>query len=234
LSVNRLRMQVALTEGSKQRNIYIDVQNLIIAGWTGRDAAAIQRHIEELEAIGVARPKCTPMFYRVSADRLTTQKVVDVIGCDSTGEVEFVLLQRGRELFVGLGSDQTDRKVETVGVTLSKQMCPKPVAAEIWRWSDVGPHWDELSLRCTASTGGKEVIYQEGTVTAMLHPKELLARYAIESLETFAPGTAMFCGTLAAKNKIAWAESYALELVDPVLKRRLNHAYCVRPLLVVD
>ena len=31
-------------------------------------------------------------------------------------------------IFVGLGSDHTDRKVEAYSVTVSKQMCDKPMA----------------------------------------------------------------------------------------------------------
>ncbi len=36
----------------------------------------------------------------------------------------------GDELFVGVGSDHTDRKAETINVSLSKQMCAKPVSRE--------------------------------------------------------------------------------------------------------
>ena len=31
-------------------------------------------------------------------------------------------------IFVGCGSDHTDRKVEAYSVTVSKQMCDKPIA----------------------------------------------------------------------------------------------------------
>jgi hypothetical protein len=41
--------------------------NLVIAGWTGRDEVALKKHIRELEEIGVRPPKTTPIFYRVSA-----------------------------------------------------------------------------------------------------------------------------------------------------------------------
>ena len=34
----------------------LDVQQFIVAGWTGRDAAAVQHHIDELAAIGVKPP----------------------------------------------------------------------------------------------------------------------------------------------------------------------------------
>jgi hypothetical protein len=208
----------------------VKVSNLVIAGWTGRDQAEIEKHIQELEAIGVARPKSTPRFYRVSADRLTMQPSVDVIGQDSTGETEFVLLNCENTLYVGLGSDHTDRKAETFGVTLSKQLCPKPIAAELWRLEDVEPHWDELILRCRARVDGKDLLYQEGSVTALRHPTNLLEAYVRDTQQQFGPGTCIFCGTLAAKNKITWAESFHLELEDPVLKRKLIHDYDLRVL----
>ena len=122
------------------------VRNLVIAGWTGRDEAALRKHIDELAAMGVTPPKTTPVFYRVSALLLTTVPAVEVIGKDSTGEVEFVLFNLDGEIRVGLGSDRTDRKAEAVGVTLGKQMCPKPIARETWALADVEPHWDELLL----------------------------------------------------------------------------------------
>ena len=51
-------------------------RRLIIAGWTGRDAAALEAHIVELEVLGIARPKAVPMFYRVDAALLTCAPVV--------------------------------------------------------------------------------------------------------------------------------------------------------------
>src|SRR5689334_12849926 len=124
----------------------VPIHNLIIAGWTGRDRGAVDAHIKELAELGVAPPARTPIFYRVSASLLTTDAAVDVIGTDSSGEVECVLLNRGGEWWVGVGSDHTDRKAERVGVTLSKQLCPKPIASSFWSFNDVEAHWDELIL----------------------------------------------------------------------------------------
>ena len=42
------------------------IKSLVIAGWTGRNVAALEAHIKELEAIGVKRPKTVPIFYRVA------------------------------------------------------------------------------------------------------------------------------------------------------------------------
>src|SRR5690349_4183238 len=105
----------------------MNVSQLIIAGWTGRDEAALKKHIRELEEIGVKPPKTAPIFYRVAASLFTHANEIQVSGPDTSGEVEFVLLQ-DKELRVSVGSDHTDRKAETIGVSLSKQLCAKPVS----------------------------------------------------------------------------------------------------------
>ena len=40
------------------------IDQAVVAGWTGRDPVARDRHIAELEAIGIARPASTPIYYR--------------------------------------------------------------------------------------------------------------------------------------------------------------------------
>jgi hypothetical protein len=193
---------------------------LVIAGWTGRDEAALRKHIRELEEIGVKAPKTTPIFYRVSASLFTHETAIQVSGPDTSGEVEFVLMQE-KELRVAVGSDHTDRKAETIGVSLSKQLCAKPVSRESWRYDEVKPHWEKLVLRAWAD--GE--LYQEGPVTAMRSPEDLLQRYG--GLKN---GWAMFCGTLAAKGGIRPAGRFAMELEDPVLKRTLKHEYRIHAL----
>jgi Protein of unknown function (DUF2848) len=37
------------------------IRELVVAGWTGRDVVALEKHVRELEAIGVKRPKTTPI-----------------------------------------------------------------------------------------------------------------------------------------------------------------------------
>jgi len=195
---------------------------LVIAGWTGRDEAALRKHIRELEEIGVKPPKTTPIFYRVAASLFTFSDSIQVSGPDTSGEVEFVLMQ-GKELRVAVGSDHTDRKAETIGVSLSKQLCAKPVSRDSWRYDEVKPHWEKLVLRAWAD--GE--LYQEGPVTAMRSPEDLLQRYG--GLKS---GWAMFCGTLAAKGGIRPAGRFAMELEDPVLKRKLRHEYRIQVLPV--
>ncbi|MEW6256950.1 MAG: DUF2848 domain-containing protein [Pseudomonadota bacterium] len=200
----------------------------VIAGWTGRDKAALEKHIRELEELGVARPASTPIYYRVAAARLTTADRIECSGPHSSGEVEFMLLESGGRLYLGIGSDHTDRKVETYNITVSKQMCDKPVARDLWLLADVLPHWDKLILRAHAVIDGTRVLYQEGSVAAMLPPDAVTALYGAPLKDA-----AMFCGTLAAHGGIRPAERFEFEIEDPVLGRTIRHAYDVAVLPVV-
>ena len=130
---------------------------------------------------------------------------IEVMGTASSGEVEFVLLQYQGRLWIGTGSDHTDREVEAYGVTVSKQMCEKPLAPQFWAFDDVAAHWDRLMLRSHATIDGKRVLYQEGSVAAMRHPEDLIARYAKGGL---AEGTLMFCGTLAVHGGLRPARAF--------------------------
>jgi hypothetical protein len=203
----------------------LPIDQAVIAGWTGRDPVARDKHIAELEAIGVARPASTPIYYRVSARRLTTEDSIEVSGTESSGEVEFVLIGWQGRIFVGVGSDHTDRKVETYSVTVSKQMCDKPIAPVLWELEEVAGHWDQMILRSHAWIDGVRVLYQEGTLDSMLPVKELIHRgFGSTGLPD---GCAMFGGTFAAIGGIRAASRFEFELEDPVLKRSIRHGYDV-------
>ena len=209
----------------------VTINEAVIAGWTGRDPAAVEKHIKELEALGVKRPASTPIFYRVAAARITTATEMEASGTASSGEVEFVLLQANGQLWVGVGSDHTDRQVETYNVTVSKQMCDKPIAAELWPFDDAAAHWDKLVLRSFIPEGGKSVLYQEGAVSGMIAPLDLIKRYTGGA--ALPEGTAMFCGTFAAKGGIRPAPRFDYELEDPVLSRKITSGYAIKTLPVL-
>ena len=209
----------------------VEVNRLTIAGWAGRDRAAIEHHIAELAELGVKRPSTTPCFYRLGAELLTQAEQIDVVGAHSSGEAECVLVQSAQGLLVTVGSDHTDRLVEAYGVTVSKQICPKPIARDAWRFDDIAGHWDQLQLRAFAIVDGVRRVYQQGSVATLLAASDLLERAPV------AAGAAMFCGTLAVEGGIvgmAEGDALELELHDPVLNRTLRHAYRVHALPIVE
>jgi hypothetical protein len=152
-----------------------------------------------------------------------------VVGTGSGGEVEFVLLQHDGRMWVGTGSDHTDREVETYGVTVSKQMCDKPMAPTFWAFDEVAPHWDRLMLRAHIVENGERKLYQDGPVTAMMAPLDLIGRY-LKAAGSLAENSLMFCGTLAARGGVRPTGQFEFEIEDPVLGRKIAHAYSVRVL----
>lgn len=170
------------------------------------------------------RPPSTPCFYRATVDQLTTVEEIQVIGSDSSGEVEFILLSLEDGVWVGTGSDHTDRKVEALDVTVSKQMCAKPIARTLWRYDEVSPHWDELILRSYITEDDGQSLYQEGPVTTMRSPENLIELYGATG-NSFEPGSLMFCGTLAVAGGVRPAKNFAFELNDPIRNLSIKHSY---------
>jgi hypothetical protein len=229
--VGECTIAVDLVRGLGSRRVEIPVSVLVIAGWTGRDRALVEEHIAELQKLGVKRPGSIPMFYPISIARLTTRNRIEALGAESSGEVEFVLLQHEGKLWLSVGSDHTDRRVETYDVGVSKQMCDKPVASTWWSFDEVSDHWDRLVLRSYIGSGTERTLYQDGLVSAMLDPMTLLARYR-ESGGVLKEGTLMFGGTLPARGGIRPAPCFSLELDDPVSGRTIRHEYTVSCLAV--
>ena len=209
--------------------VAVAVHIAIVAGWTGRDRAAVEEHIAELEAVGVPRPSTTPIFYRVSASRLTTAPEIESTAA-SSGEVEPLLLRHDGALWVGVGSDHTDRELETHSVAASKQLCDKPVVRELWPYAEVAGHWDQLVLRSRIFTDGGEALYQEGTLEVLLPPDELLA----QARPPLDDGALMFCGTIPARGGIRPASEFVYELEDPVLGRTIAGRYAMRVLPLIS
>lgn len=218
----------------------VELAALVVAGWTGRDAAAVRHHVDELAALGVAPPSTFPLYYRAAASLPTFARTIDVVGDATSGEAEPVLLVTAGERWLGLGSDHTDRALEGHSVALSKQACAKPLHHALWRYADVADHLDALELRSwidegegsgEGRNGGDWVAYQEGTLAAIRPLEELIAGAG----DVLAAGdAAMLCGTLPAIGGVRPARAFRMALHDPVLGRTLEHEYRVRELPLVS
>lgn len=205
----------------------VPISQVIIAGWTGRNPSAVAHHIEELAALGIAPPSQVPLFYRVSNSLLRQDDCIEVLGDATSGEVEPLLLRIGGELWLGLASDHTDRKLEAVSVAASKQACPKPVSSELWKFDEVAKHLDDLILRCYIEENGGWVLYQEGTLAGISPLTDLNEQSGLQD------GGAMLCGTLPAIGPIRPAVSYRMEMEDKARGRTLRLDYKVRSLPIV-
>jgi hypothetical protein len=218
-----MTLTFTLHQNNASRTVEVAISTCIVAGWAGRDRAAIEHHIEELAAIGVPRPSAVPLYYRIAANQLLQDKAVQVVGNGSSGEAEVFIFSVDGATWISLASDHTDRELESHSVALSKQVCAKPVAHDAWLFDDVANHWDQLILRSWIVENGTKVLYQEGPLSTLQNPIDLVKDHFGQDLIPANAG--MTCGTVGAIGGIRPSPVFEMELHDPVLNRSIKHEY---------
>lgn len=170
---------------------------LIIAGYTGRDAAVVAKHIDELAAIGVSPPATVPAFYDLDPGLLTTDPVIEIDGAATSGEVEPVLIRHYGAYYLGVGSDHTDRDLERIDIATSKAACPKPLSPQVTALAldlnalDRVLSWDAITV--DSHVDGRK--YQHGSLVALRTPADLLVRLT-DALGEIGGDLVVFAGTL--------------------------------------
>jgi len=206
-----------------------ETNRLVCFGFSGRDRAVVDRHIKELSEEGVTPPPSVPTIYPVSSYLATTASIVQVQHPRTSGEVEYLCFVSGDGMYVGVGSDHTDRSLERVRIAWSKQACPIVVAPVVWDYRQVKEHWDHLTLRCWTRVNGGWRVYQDGTLSQLLTPEALLELYH----RHFGPpgGGLLVCsGTIPLCAGAVPGDAYRIELADPVIGRKISHEYAVEVL----
>ncbi len=209
------------------------VGRVVIGGWTGRDQAHVARYVDGLvRDKGFRKPSSLPCFYEVAPALLTQAAGIDVLGNNTSGEVEVILVAVGDTIHVGLGSDHTDRLMAPASIAHAKQLCPKPVARQVWRLDEVADHWDDLLLTAEIPAAEGHVVYQQGRLAELLPLPRLLEALAEKRRD--GAGCIFFCGTVPAIGGIRPASAFRMRLEDPISGRRITHEYAVNPVPVVD
>lgn len=192
------------------------VRQIINAGYTGRDQAAVQAHIDELKEIGVPAPDKIPTYFCKAARLLTTDDGFEAIDQENTGEAEYVLLIDKDEIYVGVGSDHTDRGLEKTNIPKGKQMCPNFISRKVWKYKDVKDGWDNLEMRSWIG-GSRKVLFQQTKLDAFMTPENLLDRIKALVGGDLKPGTVIFSGTVSALiDGYPFADHFECELLNPV------------------
>jgi hypothetical protein len=219
-----LQVIVELRDATKiSRSLIMD--GCVAAGYTGRDQASVHEHIEELKKLGVATPYEIPAFYWVSPHRLTQQSEIQVVGGQTSPEVEFFMASDNNgSLYVTIASDHTDRELEAVSVSKSKQVCDKVVGETFWSVDDVVNHWNQIEISSRVYDRGRWIEYQAGTLGKILHYTDLLKRIKKDDPGKSAPG--LLSGTLPIiGGETLYASTCEITMYDPVLKRSIVKAY---------
>ncbi len=223
-------MDFTLEEKTGRKKLSLDLRGAVLCGYTGRDQSAVRKHIEELAKEGVAPPPYVPTQYPKPPQSIAVEGEMLVAGRETSGEVEFVLLLHGGELYVGVGSDHTDRELERLDILKSKQVCPSMLSRALWRYEEVKGHWDRLVMRSWVTQGGERLLYQETTLATIMSPEALMG-VVRERVQGSLDGIAIYSGTTPLKTeRMIFADRFEGELSDPVLKRTLTVDYIVRTL----
>lgn len=189
------------------------------------DSGAAVAHQEEVADVGVriAFDIPAPRVYPMAVSSITTDAVVGVHHGRTSGEAEIVLVVQDGELYVGVGSDHTDRDLEQLSIIWSKQYSPSVLGSRVWRWSDLEPDWDTLLLESTVD--GEP--YQRSKASVFLSPPEILRELA-DRVPTLPESYLVYCGTYTTiANTIAFGEHWTATLSNPRTGESLSLGYDV-------
>ncbi|MBI9091043.1 MAG: DUF2848 family protein [Desulfobacterium sp.] len=228
-----INLTLETTEGS--RPLTFSYSKMVNAGFTGKNQEEVRHHLDELAEKGIDVPDSTPTLYPVVPRALSTDSAMDVFGEETSGELEYVLFFKDdKEIYVGLGSDHTDRNLEEFHIPRSKQICPNIVTTSVWPLSEIQDHWDSLTMRCSVVKDNEEILYQEGELGLLLNPAELID-FVKGKIEGPLDGTVIFSGTFKMlTDEFVFADRFSGELVDGRLNRKLVFSYDVLPLDYMD
>lgn len=199
--------------GARAKLTLSPAAELAVAGYTGRDLAAVRHHIDELAAIGVAPPPAVPMVYRYPLSLLTSDGDLRVAGRETSGEVEPVLVRQDGAWYLGVGSDHTDRSLERQSVERSKAVCPKPVSSQLIALpgdpagGSLDAAWDGIEISSWADGD----LYQSAGLQSMRLPSDLLPTVLAAVPE--GADLVVFCGTVPLRTgTFVYAARWSVEL----------------------
>ncbi|MDR2899593.1 MAG: DUF2848 domain-containing protein, partial [Clostridiales bacterium] len=124
-------METLIFKTGDGQDIQVKPKALYCIGDSGRTAEGREAHLLELENNNIKRVhEGDPSmgFSPVAPMLITQESSIDVLGTNTTGEVEYVLFYLQKELYVTVGSDHADRVLEALHSDFSKQICAKPIA----------------------------------------------------------------------------------------------------------
>lgn len=204
------------------------IRRMYNLGSATRDPETAVAHQQEVAQSGIhiAFDVPAPRIYPIALQALTTDEEIFVQSDRTSGEVEIVLLMAD-QLYVGVGSDHTDRALETVSIPGSKQACANHLAPVFWPYDRIRDEWDGCVLKSWVD--GR--LYQDVGVDAFIRPEDVI-RILRERVDNVPERDfIVYCGTIVSVDKALgygteW--SYALEAPDG---RRIAAEYRVSDIL---
>lgn len=197
---------------------------LFAIGYAGRDKEKTWEHIEELKEIGVPEPSSVPELYALSPSLIDQSEEISVVGNKTSGEAEIVLIfDENGDVKVTVGSDHTDRDLETVSIQKSKQICDKPLAKETIDLADIEDEWDDIKLYCDVLVDGEWQKYQEGTFASIIPLDEILN--FLEKHDVPKKDAIVYSGTVPLINGFVYGDGYRCGIHSDKLDKTISIEY---------
>lgn len=210
-----------------EEDLALNYDELLVIGYAGRNMDKTMEHIKELEEqLGVPAPKRIPTIFECSHELLTQEKDIKFVGSKTSGEVEYVIVLSNDNIYIGLGSDHTDRELESISVPKAKQVCPKPISKEIWDYNDLKDHWDRIRLISYQTINGVEEVYQDGTLADILPVEKILEE--LKERVGDIKNSIIYSGTVPLLKGFAYGDNFRCMMVDEVLNRTIALDYNVQ------
>lgn len=219
-------MNFVLKKLSGEEKVTVDFEQLLVIGFAGRNIEKTMEHIKELEEeLGVPAPKQIPTIFECSLELLTKAENIKFIGEKTSGEVEYIIVKFGEKIYIGLGSDHTDRELESVSIPKAKQVSPKPIAGELWDYDEIKDHWDQIRLVSYQTINGEEVKYQDGTLSDIL-PVEKILSVLTERIGNI-DNSIIYSGTVPVLDGFKYGDNFRSLMIDEALNRSIEFNYNV-------
>ena len=202
----------------------VPVRRVLIAGFTGRDKAAVEVHVRELAELGVPVPARVPIVVELEPSLLAVGGQIDVRGSFTSGEVEPVVVRHGGKKWLTVGSDHTDRGVERESIERSKAAAPKVIASAVL---DLGSLDDLDEVEIESYAEGEEVPYQQGTLADLLPIDQIEAEITGLGV-TPEDGDVMFCGSIPVQGPLRPTRRFTATLRHRASARAITLDYSVR------
>ena len=225
--------------------IEVDVTRLGCSRNAARDVEATQREVDQVRAGGSKMHGPAGICFK-SRYLITNEEAIEVQGPHTSGEVEFVAIRQGGELFVSVGSDHNDRSLDDLWTPMlgkvhdtakTKQMAPAVVARDAWRYDDMKDHWDDIVMKSSVTVSDELVPFQEFKLADLLDLEYHLVHadwlqqdgaVLLGGSGALAPGApeSIYVGQTDLDGVIFPAD-FHFEMIDPVLGRTISHGYDV-------
>lgn len=220
------KLKFTLVTKTGEHPFEMEYERVFAIGYAGRNMEKTMEHIRELERdLGVPAPKKIPTIFQCGNYLLTQEKDLVFIGEKSCGEVEYVIVIKDKKIYIGTGSDHTDRELEAASVPKAKQICAKPICPVLWDYEEVKDHWDQILLRSWQTVNGTEQAYQDGSLADIL-PVDVIVKELEERVGGI-DNCVIFSGTVPVLNGFHYGTNFRYEMDDPVLGRKLSYDYNV-------